>query len=98
MVSTMPLALCAQPVTIVLLDVLIYAIFSAATPSTFVNFPPIKAWLQSAVNWIELTAPLTAGAQDVTAYGAVWLKLKTLFRVKVWPPWLIEVKLPTAYM
>src|SRR5215470_17316827 len=47
---------------------------------------------------MELTVPLTLGAHEVTWYGAVWLKLKMLFRVKIWLPWRIEVKDPTAYM
>src|SRR6185437_7523761 len=85
----MPLAGCPQLLTMVLLYVLIYAILLAAEPSTCVNFPPIKAWLQSLVSWMELTTPLVLGAQDVIVYGAVWLKLKMLFLVKVWPPWLI---------
>jgi hypothetical protein len=41
---------------------------------------------------------LVLGAQVVIWYGEFWLKLKMLSRVKVWPPWLIWVKLPTAYM
>src|SRR5262249_37187043 len=47
---------------------------------------------------MELTVPLTLGAHEVTWYGAVWLKLKMLFRVKILLPWRIEVKDPTAYM
>ena len=45
---------------------------------------------------IELTIPLTAGAQDVIVYGAVALKLNTLVRENVLPPWTTELKLPTA--
>ena len=60
------------------------------------NFPPIKAWLQSLVSWMELMMPLVLGAQDVTVYGGVWLKLKMLSLVKVWVEVplnpLIEVK------
>ena len=42
--------------------------------------------------------PLTSGAQDVIVYGAVALKLKTLLRGTVLPPWTISLKLPTAKM
>src|SRR5579871_1318974 len=70
----------------------------AAEPSTLVNFPPIKACWQSLVSWMELTMPLVLGVQDVIVYGAVWLKLKMLLLGKVWPFWLIELKVPTAYM
>ena len=52
--------------------------------------PPLKA--------IELTSPLTAGAQDVIVYGAMALKLNTLVRGIVLPPWVTWLKLPTAYI
>ena len=47
---------------------------------------------------MELTSPFTPGRQLVTAYGAVALKLNALRRLKTRPPWLILVKLPTAYI
>src|SRR5262245_38719024 len=42
--------------------------------------------------------PTTFGAQLVTVYGAVALKLKMLLRVKVVLPFLIAEKVPTAYI
>src|SRR5215468_3572630 len=47
---------------------------------------------------MEVTVPLTFGFHMVTLYGAVALKLKTLFRETGVPPWVILVKLPTANM
>src|SRR5262249_1579277 len=97
-VSTWPLAECAQSWTMVLLYVLIYAILCAEEPPACEKFPPIQAWRQSPVHLNEVSVPLTLGAHDVIVYGAACLKLKMLCRVNVWPPWLIEVKVPTAYM
>ena len=54
--------------------------------------------MQLPLNAIVLTVPLTFGFHDVTVNGAVSLKLNTLFLVKVVAPWLICVKVPTAYM
>ena len=42
--------------------------------------------------------PLTSGAHDVIAYGALALKLKTLLREYVMPFWTISLKLPAAYI
>src|SRR5262245_21790125 len=54
----------------------------AAVPPTAVNFPPMYACAQfPGLKVIELTTPLTLGSHEVTLYGAVALKLKTLFRV-----------------
>src|ERR1022692_3481151 len=47
---------------------------------------------------MELTTPLTFGFQVVIAYGAVALKLNALLRAYTVVLYLIEVKLPTAYM
>src|SRR6516165_11144009 len=44
------------------------------------------------------TVPLTFGSHEVTAYGAVALKLNALFLGLVVVPDLIEVNVPTAYM
>src|SRR6516164_7467091 len=44
------------------------------------------------------TIPLVSGFHDVIVYGAFALKLKALFRAKVWPFQVICEKLPTAYM
>src|SRR5262249_54151169 len=97
-VSTSSRAECPESFTMGFLKDLIYGILCAEEPSPFEKLPPIKAWWQSLVSWIELTVPLTFGVHEVTLYGAVRLKLKMLCRVKVLPPHLIAVNAPTAYM
>ena len=42
--------------------------------------------------------PTTTGAQDVTVYGLVALKLTRSVRAKLMLPCWMELKLPTAYM
>ena len=47
---------------------------------------------------MPLTIPFTLGSQDVIVYGLDALKLDTLLRGKVVPPWVSAVNVPTAYM
>src|ERR1039457_1845395 len=54
--------------------------------------------IASAPSLFVLVLPTTAGAQDVTVYGLVALKLTRSVRARVWLPCLMELKLPTAYM
>jgi hypothetical protein len=62
--------------------------------------PPLNAMelIAAAPDSLVFVLPTTTGAQDVTVYGLLALKLTRSVREKLVLPFLMELKLPTAYM
>jgi hypothetical protein len=85
-----------QPDLTAPVEALTLARWSAEVWFTLVKRPPMYAVAQLELSAMESASALASGFQDVTVYGALALKLKTLFRWKVVPFQLIWLNLPTA--